>query len=84
MGLTKKYPLIREGDKIKFTYVKTPNPFQEDCISFPDKLPEEFELNKYVDYDMMFEKTFQDAVQNILDAVGWNAETKPTLEDFFA
>ena len=84
LGLQKKYPSIQEGDKIKFTYLKTPNPFHEDCISFPDKLPPEFGLTEYVDYDTMFEKTFQDAVQNILDSLGWHAEQKATLEDFFA
>lgn len=84
LGLTKKYPLIQEGDKIKFTYLRTPNPFCEDCISFPDKLPPEFDLTPYVDYDKMFEKTFQDAVQNILDSLGWSSQQRATLEDFFA
>lgn len=84
LGLSKDYPLIQEGDKIKFTYLKKNNPIGEDCISFPDKLPPEFKLNEYVDYDTMFEKTFQDAVQNILDSLGWSAEQKATLEDFFS
>lgn len=84
LGLDKKYPLIQEGDKIKFTYLKTPNPFHEDCISFLDKLPPEFGLADYVDYNTMFEKTFQDAVQNILNSLGWHSEQKATLEDWFA
>ena len=84
LGLSKNYPAIQSGDKIKFTYLKTPNPIQEDCIAFLDVLPEEFKLNEYVDYNIMFEKTFQDAVQNILDSLGWSAEQKATLDDFFA
>jgi len=83
LGLDKQYPLIREGDKIKFTYLKKPNPFAEDCISFVDKLPPEFNLTEYVDYNIMFEKTFEDAVQNILDSLGWSTEPKATLEDWF-
>ena len=65
-------------------YLKTPNPIREDCISFVDRLPPEFDLTEYVDYATMFEKTFQDAVQNILDSIGWPAEQRATLEDFFA
>lgn len=84
LKLDKKYPLIREGDKIKFVYLKTPNPFQEDCIAFPDTLPVEFNLTNYVDYGTMYEKTFEDAVQNILDALGWSTRPKASLEDFFA
>lgn len=83
LKLTKVYPLIKEGDKIKFTYLKTPNPIGQDCISFIDKLPEEFQLSEYCDYDTMFEKTYQDAIQNILDVLGWNCEQIATLEDFF-
>lgn len=83
-NLTKQYPLIQEGDKIRFIYLKTPNPIYQDCISFVDKLPPELDLSQYIDYDKMFEKTFEDAVQNILDAVGWSASTPATLEDFFS
>jgi DNA polymerase elongation subunit (family B) len=83
-GLTTKYPLIRDGDKIKFMYLKTPNPIREDCIAFIDQLPSEFGLTEYVDYDTMFDKTFEDAVQNILDSLNWSTKPKATLEDFFA
>lgn len=83
LKLTKQYPLIKEGDKIKFTYLKTPNPIGEDCISFIDKIPDEFQLSEYCDYDTMFEKTYQDAIQNILNVLGWNCEQIATLEDFF-
>lgn len=83
LGLDKSFPLIQEGDKIKFTYLRTPNPFNEDCIAFPDKLPPEFDLHQYVDYSTMFEKTFQDAVQNILNSLGWSAEQRSTLGDWF-
>ena len=84
MGLSKKYPLIQEGDKIKFLYLKTPNPMHEDAIAFVDKLPAEFKLTEYIDYDKMYEKTFEDAVQNIIDSLGWSTEQKATLEDWFS
>lgn len=82
--LTKKYQMIREGDKIKFLYLKPNNPIGDDCISFIDRLPDEFELTPYIDYDKMYEKTFLDAVQNILDSLGWKSKQVATLDDFFS
>ena len=82
--LTKTHPLIREGDKIKFLYLRTPNMLREDCISFIDQIPEEFGLTSDVDYDKMFEKTFEDAVQNILDSLKWSTVAKASLDDMFA
>ena len=78
-----KYPNLRNGDKLKFTYLRMPNPLKENVIAFPDFLPKEFGLNKYVDYELQFQKTFIDAIRPILDAVGWTPEEVNTLEDFF-
>lgn len=83
LGLTKKYELIKEGEKIKYTYLKMPNPFKETVISYPSRLPKEFELDKYVDYDLQFDKTFLDPIRGILDCIGWKTEKGNSLEDFF-
>jgi DNA polymerase elongation subunit (family B) len=84
MNLTKKYQTIKEGEKIKFTYLKQPNPFKDMVISYPTRLPKEFELHQYVDYDMQFEKTFMEPIKVILECVGWKAEKTASLEDFFS
>ena len=81
--LTTKYQLIREGEKLKFTYLKSPNPFKDSVVSFPTRLPKEFDLQEYIDYDTQFEKTFLEPVKVILDCVGWQAEKQSTLESFF-
>ena len=81
--LTNKYPLIQEGEKLKFTYLKLPNIFKDMVISYPNRLPKEFNLQKYIDYDMQFEKAFVDPIKVILDCLGWSIEKQNSLEDFF-
>ena len=81
--LTNKYPLIQEGEKLKFTYLKMPNPFKDMVISYPGRIPKEFNLNEYIDYDTQFEKAFLEPVKVILDCMGWQAEKRSTLDSFF-
>jgi len=72
--LTKWYQPIENGDKIKFTYLKSPNPIGNNAIAFDGKLPEEFKLHKYVDYEMQYEKTFLNAIKGITSVIGWTTE----------
>lgn len=81
--LTKKYETIKEGSKIKFVYLKMPNPIRENVIAFIDKLPKEFGLDAYVDYDTMFCKSFVDPMNIVISPLNWSIEEKNTLESFF-
>ncbi len=81
--LSAKYPIIKDGDKIKFLMLKQPNVVKDTVISFATKIPYEFDLHKYVDYDTQFEKTFTDPLRFILDSIGWKLEREATLEAFF-
>jgi len=82
-GIENKHQRIQEGEKIKFMYLKTPNPIHENCISFFAEIPEEFGIQKYVDYQTQYEKSFLDPLKNVLDCVGWTHERKITLGRFF-
>jgi len=84
LNLTNKYPFIQEGEKLKFTYLKMPNPFKDMVISFPTRLPKEFELQDYIDYDTQFEKSFVEPVQVILDCMKWKAKKTFSLDSFFS
>jgi len=83
MKLNKRFQKINDGEKIKFIYLKEPNIFKTDVISFTNTLPKEFRINEFVDYELQFEKSFLDPLKIILDCVGWQTEKVNSLEDFF-
>jgi len=87
-ALLKKHGLknvekIGDGAKLKFVYLKTPNPFNSNAIAFLDGMPPEFEVERWVDYDTQFEKAFLSPLEGVLQPVGWDWEEKSTLESFF-
>ena len=81
--ITNRYPIIKDGEKIKFIHCKMPNPIGENIISFLSTLPVEFDMHKYIDYDMQFEKAFLDPLRFIAESIDWQLEKIATLEDFF-
>jgi len=81
--LDTKYSLINNGEKIKFIYLKKANPIRENVISFISDFPMELGIDKYIDYDLQFDKAFLEPVKVILDAIGWNVEKVVNLELFF-
>lgn len=82
-NLDRKYSLIASGEKIKFCYLKVPNKIGENVISFISDFPTELGLEKYIDYELQFNKSFLEPLKIILDAVGWQCEKKITLDSFF-
>jgi DNA polymerase elongation subunit (family B) len=81
--LDNKYSYIQNGEKIKFCYLKTPNPIHENVLSFIQEFPRELGIDKYVDYDLQFSKGFLDPLKVVLDAIGWKSEKQISLENFF-
>lgn len=81
--LEKRYQYIQEGDKIKFLYLKEPNPLGTHVITFAGELPVEFKIHEYVDYDTMFEKSFLEPLNSLLNCIGWQVREQATLEGLF-
>lgn len=83
IGLQNKYPLIPEKDKIKFCYLRVPNPCGSHVIASPGELPKELNLDAYIDYDAQFKGSFIDPLDSVLKVIGWNYEKKLTIDRFF-
>ena len=83
-GLDKKYELVNNGEKIKFCYLKTPNPIKENIIGYTNDLPKELDLHRFIDYNKQYEKAFVEPIKHLLDALEWDVEPVATLEDFFS
>lgn len=86
-SLVRKHKLgitpIYDGDKIKFVYLKTPNPIKQEVIASHGYLPKEFGVYEYIDRNTQFEKTFLDPFRAITDIIGWKTEEKHLIEDFY-
>ena len=74
---------IKNGSKVKFCYLKMPNPLMENVISFNPFLPKEFGIHEHIDYEMQFNKTFKEPLKLVSDAINWELEHINSLEDFF-
>jgi len=83
-NLLKKYETIKDGDKVKFCYMKVPNPVKENVFSILTVLPKELKLEQYIDYDTQFEKAYLEPLKSIVQMIGWTTEQQSTLESFFA
>jgi DNA polymerase elongation subunit (family B) len=83
LNVGNKYEPIQEGEKIRFLYLLTPNRIKENCIGFTSKLPEEFQLTKLVDYDTMWNKSFIEPLNGIIEGMGWNTSKQASLFDLF-
>ena len=87
IGIDKQYAAIKENDKMKFVFVKVPNPYgmagKDAVMGFINSPPKEFNLEKYIDRKKQFEKTFGEPLDNILQAINWKLNAEVSLEDFF-
>jgi DNA polymerase elongation subunit (family B) len=83
-----KYEPMRNGDKIKWVYLKN-NPLGLDGLGFtgysdPPEI-EEF-IQTYVDHNKIFERELKGKLQDFFDAIGWGdvVSEQRTAEKFFS
>lgn len=81
--MSKTNELIINGSKIKWVYLRSPNIIQDNVVAFVDKMPKQFALNRYIDYELQFEKSFLVPIRAITDLIGWSTEEKNSLESLF-
>jgi DNA polymerase elongation subunit (family B) len=79
-GLTKKYAIIRNGEKIKFCCLKPQNPLRTTVIAAPNKLPSEWKLEKFLDRMEQFQKTVLGPLEAIVQYAQWTVRPTVTLD----
>lgn len=83
-NLTNVYEVIKSGEKIKFCYLKLPNPIGENVIGYPKYLPKEFDLHEFIDYNLQLDKAFIHPIEDIAKSIGWNIVHKNKITSFFS
>jgi hypothetical protein len=78
-GLTEKYPTIRNGEKIRFCYLRAQNPLHCNVIAAPHALPVEWNLEQFLDRSEQFEKTLVAPIEAIISQSGWSVRPQTTL-----
>lgn len=81
--LSDNYTPIQSGDKMKFIYLRTPNPIRQNVVGFNSELPKQFGLHDYVDYETMFEKVFLSSMEIMSKPLNWSLEPESSLKGFF-
>lgn len=82
-GLTNQYQKVKDGEKIKFLFLTQPNPTKVDVLAFLTKLPPEFKLESYIDWEMQFRKSFIEPLKLILNAIKWDVKPRASIAALF-
>jgi len=85
--LQDKYPIIQNGDKVRFLHLQQPNIYQSSAFSFITSMPKELDIFGKKDYDTQFDKSFVEPLRFITTKINWWIDdsygTQGTLDGFF-
>lgn len=75
---------INNGDKIKYVFLKRNPITNADVIGFNDsQFIYSTGLDKFVDYDRLFERTFLNPVKTLTDVINWKIDKNSALMELF-
>lgn len=83
-NLEQQYELIKDGEKVRYVFLRMPNVYQENVIGFVDTFPKEFGLDTLIDREEQFHKSFLHPFNSMTDCLQWRLDPQQaSLEDFF-
>lgn len=83
-NLNSKFPEIRNGDKIRFIYLKEPNPTMNNAVAFFESIQAEFGLDEYVDRELQWDKAFLSPLKSFSNLVNMDTSKVIRLDAFFS
>lgn len=78
-NLLDQYEPIMSGEKIRYAYLRKPNPFHSHVMSATHGCPAQWNIEKWIDYPTQFEKVFLNPLEDILAAAGWTSHQESAL-----
>lgn len=82
-NLQDQIELLAPGEKYKRCYLKQPNQFNSEIISyFDDKIADIIKEDNIYDYSLNFEKYFENPLENMAKSLGYNINSQYSLEDW--
>lgn len=78
----KNHPIIKSGSKIKFIDLVQGNPTNSNVFGYPNDLPKEFNLDRFIDRKNMFEVTFMRPLESFTKLLNYNVRHTKSIFSF--
>ena len=79
-NLENQYPIIQNGEKIRFVQLKEPNKFDSETFGFISRLPKDPMILEFIDYEKMYQKGFEKPITDILEKIGMEKHNSKTVD----
>lgn len=76
-------PKLKPGEKYKRCYIKTPNVFNSEIVSYESEaIADIIKEQGIYDYHKNFEKYFEGPLSNMIESMGWNVDNVPQFDEW--